>query len=154
MGNFFDAKSTSGYTFSLGSGHFSFNSKIQTVVAQSTAEAEFISAANAANQAIWLRNLLVDLGFPQLQPTIIYCDNKSAISMIKNPSFHGKTKHIKIKYFAVRYSKSQNITNFQYCESSNQLADIFTKSLTGNKHEFFRNCLGIIPKRLKEEIVG
>ena len=54
-----DAKSTSGYMFSLGSGVFSWNSKKQDVVAQSSAEAEYISAAAAANQAIWLRKNFV-----------------------------------------------------------------------------------------------
>ena len=58
-----DGKSTSGYGFSVGSGMFSWCSKKQDVVAQSTAEAEFIAAAAGANQCIWLRKMLIDLGF-------------------------------------------------------------------------------------------
>ncbi|XP_017628838.1 secreted RxLR effector protein 161-like [Gossypium arboreum] len=60
-GSLDDMKSTSGYVFNLGSGAICWSSKKQQVVAQSTAEAEYITAA--ANQAIWLRNLLSDLGF-------------------------------------------------------------------------------------------
>jgi hypothetical protein len=57
-----DMKSTSGYIFTIGSGAICWNAKKQEVVAQSTAEAEYISLAAAANQAIWLNKLLADLG--------------------------------------------------------------------------------------------
>jgi len=56
-----DAKSTSGYCFSLGSGIFSWSCKKQDIVAQSTAEAEFVAAAAAVNQALWLKKILADL---------------------------------------------------------------------------------------------
>ncbi|KAL0283355.1 UNVERIFIED_CONTAM: hypothetical protein Sangu_2894600 [Sesamum angustifolium] len=56
-----DMKSTSGYTFSLGSGIFSWASKKQATVAQSSAEAEYIAAAATSNQAIWLRRILEDI---------------------------------------------------------------------------------------------
>ncbi|KAK4390397.1 Secreted RxLR effector protein [Sesamum angolense] len=52
-----DMKSTSDYTFSLGSGIFSWASKKQATVAQSSAEAEYIAAAATSNQAIWLRRI-------------------------------------------------------------------------------------------------
>ena len=57
-----DMKSTAGYAFSLGSGVFSWNPKEQSVVAQSTAEVEFITASSGVDQAIWLRKILRDLG--------------------------------------------------------------------------------------------
>ncbi|XP_022751424.1 uncharacterized protein LOC111300070 [Durio zibethinus] len=56
-----DMKSTSGYVFFIGLNVFSWNSKKQGTVAQSTAEAEYIAAAAAVNQAIWLRKILMDL---------------------------------------------------------------------------------------------
>ena len=56
-----DLKSISGYCFFLRSGAFSWCSKKQDIVAQSTAEAEFIVATAAINQALWLRKILVDL---------------------------------------------------------------------------------------------
>ncbi|WMV50768.1 hypothetical protein MTR67_044153 [Solanum verrucosum] len=49
-----DIKNTSGYAFTLGPTMFSRNSKKQEVVAQSSAEAEYIAAAGATNQALWL----------------------------------------------------------------------------------------------------
>ncbi|KAJ4718260.1 Retrovirus-related Pol polyprotein from transposon TNT 1-94 [Melia azedarach] len=84
-----DGKSTSGYAFSVGSGMFSWCSKKQDVVAQSTAEAEFIAAAAGANQCIWLRKMLIDLGFGQINASPIFCDSKSAIAIAKNPVQHG-----------------------------------------------------------------
>ncbi|KAL0340719.1 UNVERIFIED_CONTAM: Retrovirus-related Pol polyprotein from transposon RE2 [Sesamum radiatum] len=86
-----DMKSTSGYTFSLGSGIFSWASKKQATVAQSSAEAEYIAAAATSNQAIWLRRILEDMGEKQEEPTTIYCDNKSAIAITKNPVQHSRT---------------------------------------------------------------
>ncbi|KAL0343433.1 UNVERIFIED_CONTAM: hypothetical protein Sangu_1230700 [Sesamum angustifolium] len=97
-----DMKSTSGYTFSLGSGIFSWASKKQATVAQSSAEAEYIAAAATSNQAIWLRRILEDMGEKQKEPTRIYCDNKSAIAITKNPVQHSRTKHIDIKYHSLR----------------------------------------------------
>jgi len=64
-------KSTTGYAFSLGSGMFSRNSRKQEIVAQSTTEAEYVAAAAAANQAIWLRKILYDLGIQQLEATVL-----------------------------------------------------------------------------------
>ncbi|KAL3612663.1 hypothetical protein D5086_003683 [Populus alba] len=78
-------KSTSGYVFTIGSGAICWNAKKQDVVAQSTVEAEYISLAAAANQAIWLNKLLADLGQEQSSPTELYCDNKSAIAIAQNP---------------------------------------------------------------------
>ncbi|CAA0806487.1 cysteine-rich RLK (RECEPTOR-like protein kinase) 8 [Striga hermonthica] len=81
-----DMKSTSGYTFSLGSGIFSWSSKKQDCVAQSSAEAEYVATALTTSQAIWLRRILGYMGEYQESPTEIFCDNKSAITMAKNPA--------------------------------------------------------------------
>ncbi|KAL0285421.1 UNVERIFIED_CONTAM: Retrovirus-related Pol polyprotein from transposon TNT 1-94 [Sesamum calycinum] len=54
-----------------------------------------------SNHAIWLRRILEDIGEKQEEPTI-YCDNKSAIAITKNPVQHSRTKHIDIKYHSLR----------------------------------------------------
>ena len=58
VGSIDDMKSTSGYTFLFGSGICSWLSKKQSVVAQSNAQAEYVSASKATSQAIWLRRIL------------------------------------------------------------------------------------------------
>ncbi|XP_060966156.1 secreted RxLR effector protein 161-like [Cannabis sativa] len=76
-GSMDDMKSTSGYAFTLGSGIFSWASKKQATVAQSSAEAEYIAAAMTTSQAIWLKRILEDMGELQEEATKIYCDSKS-----------------------------------------------------------------------------
>nr|KYP64077.1 Retrovirus-related Pol polyprotein from transposon TNT 1-94 [Cajanus cajan] len=78
-------KSTTGYCFSFGSGVFSWCSSKQDIVAQSTAEAEYVAANATANQAIWIRNILGDLHMEQNKPTQIFVDNQAAISISHNP---------------------------------------------------------------------
>ncbi|TXG53604.1 hypothetical protein EZV62_018860 [Acer yangbiense] len=68
---------------------------------QSSAEAKYIAAAAAPNQAIWIRKVLTDLNYVQEKPTRLWCD-MSAISMAKNPIQYGRTKHINVKFHAIR----------------------------------------------------
>ena len=65
----------------------------QACVALLTAEAEYISLTSAIQESLWLQQLLSDL---QKQPTVIFEDDQSAISLAKNPKFHGRSKHIAI----------------------------------------------------------
>ena len=146
-----DMRSTSGYFFSLGSGFFSWSSKKQDVIAQSTAEAEYVAAAGAVNQALWLRKLLADLNHHQKEPTTIFVDNEAAISISKDPVFHGKTKHFKIKYYVIREVQKNKEILLVHCRSEAQLADILTKALSKAKFEELRRSLGICSKRGKEE---
>ena len=91
-------KSTSGYLFMINNVPVSWRSKLQSCVALSTAEAEYMALASAAQEAIWMQKLMLELGQQEdgIRPTIIYEDNQSAISISKNPQFHGRTKHIDI----------------------------------------------------------
>jgi len=84
VGNLDDSKSTSGYVFSFGSDVFSWNSKKQDVVAQSTAKIEYILVASAGNQVIWYRRVLYDVGQLHDELIVIWVDNKSAIAIAKN----------------------------------------------------------------------
>ncbi|KAK5795584.1 hypothetical protein PVK06_036853 [Gossypium arboreum] len=138
-----DMKSTSGYFFTLGSGVFSWSSKKQQTVAQSTAEAEYIASAGAVNQAIWLRKLLYDLNEEQVEATEIKVDNQSAIAIAKNPVFHGKTKHFKIKYHFVREAELSKEINLVHCCSEVQLADILTKPLATTRFEYLKKQIGV-----------
>ncbi|XP_074318549.1 secreted RxLR effector protein 161-like [Silene latifolia] len=76
-----DMKSTSGYAFTLGFGIFSWMSKKQGVVTQSTAEAEYVAASATVNQTIWLRKILADMGHTQENSTEVLVDSKSAITI-------------------------------------------------------------------------
>ena len=98
----YDRRSTSGYVFSFGSGAVSWRSKKQPTVALSSTEAEYRGAAMvAACEIAWLRKLLHDLGYVDLGPVTLYCDNMSSIQLANNPVFHARTKHFEVHYHYV-----------------------------------------------------
>nr|GEZ16483.1 retrovirus-related Pol polyprotein from transposon TNT 1-94 [Tanacetum cinerariifolium] len=90
------SKSTTGYVFALWGGTVSWVSKLQLVVAMSTIEAEYAAAAQASKEAVWLKMLSEELGHEQEKITL-FCDNQSALYLATNPSFHSKTKHIRVQ---------------------------------------------------------
>ena len=139
-----EMSSTSGFCFSMGGTIFCWNSKKQTVVAHSTAEAEYIAAYVAANHLVWLRKILGELSFEQANPTILWCDNMAAIAISKNSVFHNRTKHMKIKFHAIRQFQQEGELEMQYCPTLEQLADLFTKSLAKERFKDLREKIGMI----------
>ncbi|KAK1438803.1 hypothetical protein QVD17_04614 [Tagetes erecta] len=146
-----DRKSLSAYVFTLGTGMVSWRSKKQPTVALSSTEAEYISATGATCQALWLRRVLEDLGYKQNKPTMIYCDNKSAIHLAKNPVTDGRTRHIDIKYHFIREMIGKEQVNLEFCNTYNQVADVFTKSLAREKFVYFRHKLGVMEFESRED---
>ncbi|KAI5342232.1 hypothetical protein L3X38_010107 [Prunus dulcis] len=138
-----DRRSTSGFAFTLGSGMFSWASIKQNTVALSTAEAEYVSAAEATSQAKWLRFVLEDFGEEQVEGTPILCDNTSAIAMAKNPVFHQKTRHISRKFHFIREAIQAKEIELIYCKTEDQIADILTKALSKDRFVYLRDLLGV-----------
>lgn len=100
----------------------------------STAVAEYIPANEGAKEAIWTQELLSDLDFSQIEPTALFCDNEAASSLIKNPAFHQRTKHIGIKYHYVRDASNdikerKKLFEVKEISTHAQLADSLIKSL-------------------------
>ncbi|GLJ07318.1 hypothetical protein SUGI_0064280 [Cryptomeria japonica] len=93
-GDLVDRKSTSGYSFHLGSGPICWQSKKQHAIALSSTEAEYRGTVNAAIETIWLQQILIEFGFTTPWPTVLHCDNQNAIAISKNPVQHQQTKHI------------------------------------------------------------
>ena len=91
-----DQKSNSGFVFMMSGATISWNSKRKTCVALSTAEAEYIALAKAAQESIWLQQLLIDMRKNSVDPMTIFEDNQSTIAITKNPQHHGRVKHIDI----------------------------------------------------------
>ena len=112
-------------------------------VALSTAESEYVALAGATQEATWIRRLLEDLHSGQTEPTIICEDNQSAICIAQNPQYHGKTKHVDIKYHYVLEKVVDTTIELQYCPTSDMIADILTKGLTYDKFSRFRALSGV-----------
>jgi len=96
-----DRRSTTGNVFLLGGGAVSWLSKKQSTVALSTAVAEYVALSQAAQECVWLRRLLSDLGM-DATPVVILEDNQGAIAIAKNPVDHSRTKHIDFRYHYIR----------------------------------------------------
>nr|GEW81154.1 hypothetical protein [Tanacetum cinerariifolium] len=91
-----DRKSTTGGCQFLGKRLISWQCKKQTIIANSTTEAEYVAVASCYGHVLWIQNQMLDYGF-NLMSTKIYIDNESTICIVKNPVFHSKTKHIEIR---------------------------------------------------------
>jgi hypothetical protein len=113
------------------------------VTALSSCEAEYIAGTFAACQALWLDSVMKELKCEPSKPLVLRIDNKSAISLAKNPISHGRSKHIETKYHFIREQVSNGVIEVQYCPTELQLADGFTKALKLERFEFLRKQLGI-----------
>ncbi|GJT76277.1 hypothetical protein Tco_1043002 [Tanacetum coccineum] len=100
-GDYIYRKSTSGVCTFMGCCLTSWFSKKQTALAISTTEAEYVSVRKACQQALWMKQALVDYGV-RLDDIPIMCDNKGAIDLSKNPVQHSQTKHIEIRHHFLR----------------------------------------------------
>ena len=139
-----DRKSVSGHTYLLGGGAISWNSKKQTTTALSSTEAEYTAISHATRQAIWLRNLLEGLGYPQEEPTVLYSDNQSAITLTRDAQFHARSKHFDVQNHFVREKVENGIVDIIYVPTDDNIADVFTKALPKPKHQKFRENLGML----------
>jgi len=139
-----DKKSQSGFLFKFAGSAISWESKKQRSVALSTCESEFMALSECAKESIHQKNLLGELD-PDLvkSPITIFCDNQSAIKLMKNPTFHNKTKHIDIRYTFTRDLYEQKDIDILYISSENNCADILTKGLNGPRHNYLCKLMGL-----------
>jgi hypothetical protein len=113
-------------------------------VSLSSCEAEYIVAASAAYQGVWLSRLISDLTFEKLKKFTFLMDSKSAIELSKNPVYHERSKHIDTRYHFIRECVSQGIAEVEHVSTDKQLADILTKPLGRIKFVEMRQELGVI----------
>jgi len=96
------SKSTSRKLFFLGKCRVSWQSVKQQVVAPSSCEAEYIATTVVSTEELWLARLLDDLPWQRRRNSRAQVDSKSALAFAKNPVFHERSKHIRIKYLFIR----------------------------------------------------
>lgn len=126
-----DRKSHTAVTCHIGknSGAFIWRSKKQSVTADSSTVAEFIATHTAAQEIMWTRSILGELGFPQGGPTLLQEDNQSTIAMLNNDCHGAKTKHIDIRYNLIREQVQRGVIKLVYCPTDQMISDILTKPL-------------------------
>ena len=107
----------------------SWRSKKQSVVARSSAEAEFRSMAHGVCELLWLRTMLDELGYPVREPMKLYCDNKAAISIAHNPVQHDRTKHVEVDRHFIKEKLNLGLICTPYVSTHDQVADVLTKGV-------------------------
>ena len=105
-----------------------------------------MALASATQEAVWIHQLLTDLENKPTDATHINKDNQAAIHMAKNPQFHGRAKHIDIKYHFVREQVAKAIVKACYCKSEEMIADMLTKGLNRARFERLRKMTGVQSK--------
>jgi hypothetical protein len=122
-------RSTTGYIFFISGGPVSWQSRMQTTVALSSMEAEYMAASAATQEALWQTRLLQQLGMRVDLPITLYEDNKSAIMFADHPGDHRTTKHIDTKVNFAREAQTNGFIKLVYVPTAEQLADGMTKAL-------------------------
>lgn len=84
--------------------------------------------------------------------TLIRCDNKSTIAIAKNLVMHGRTKRINIRFHFFRDLVSTGVIELLHYSTEEQTADIFTKPLSVQKHNYMRSRLGICDFESREGV--
>ncbi|RVW31986.1 Retrovirus-related Pol polyprotein from transposon RE1 [Vitis vinifera] len=110
-GNIIDRRSTSGYCSFVWGNLVTWRSKKQSVVARSSAEAEYKALAQGICEGIWIKRVLSELGQTSSSPILMMCDNQAAISIAKNPVHHDRTKHVEIdRHFITEKLDQEDLT--------------------------------------------
>lgn len=87
--------------------------------------------------------MLKDIKIIYDEPTIIYCDNSSAINMSKNLVKHSKTKYKSIKYNYLKEKVNEQKVKLEYVSTKERIVDIFTKSLPIDTFAYLGDKLGL-----------
>ena len=138
-----DRGSNSGYFTFVGGNLVTWRSKKQNVIARSSVKAEFRGMTLGICEALWLRLLLMDLGYLPRQPIRLYCDNKAACDIAHNPVQHDHTKHVEVDRFFIKEKLDEKIVELPKIRSEDQLADILTKSVSSRVYSKFLGKLGM-----------
>nr|GEV93356.1 retrovirus-related Pol polyprotein from transposon TNT 1-94 [Tanacetum cinerariifolium] len=140
LNGFINEESTSGICKFVGCSLTYWVLKKQTALAISTTEAEYVSTRKACQQALWMKQALIDYDV-RLDDVPIMCDNKCVIDLRKNPVQHSRTKHIEICHHFLRDNVQKGHISIAKVPSIDNIVDIFTKPL--KRESFNYLCLGL-----------
>ena len=131
----------------FGGGPILWSSKKQVAIALSSTEAEYMGVVNACIQAVWLQGILLEFGIGSFFPTVIFCDNQSAIKMYTDPVTRKRTKHVEIHMHYIKELVHDRTIVLQYFPTDEQIAYIFTKIFTEKMFTYLRSLLGVSSSR-------
>jgi hypothetical protein len=133
-----------GFAVFFGPNLVSWSARKQPTVSRSSTEAEYKSLANATAEMMWIQRLLIELGVSHSPVARLWCDNIGAKYLSANPVFHARTKHIEIDFHFVRERVAQKLLDIRFINTSDQVADDFTKPISAAKLREFRFNLNLV----------
>ncbi|XP_042460477.1 uncharacterized mitochondrial protein AtMg00810-like [Zingiber officinale] len=137
-------RSVIGWCMFLGTSLIAWKSKKQDRVSKSSTESEYRAMSSACSEIVWLRGLLGELGFSQLEPTPLHADNTSAIQIAANPVFHERTKHIEVDCHSIREAYDACVITLPHITTEFQITNVFTKALSRHRHHFLIDKLMLV----------
>ncbi|GJX94568.1 retrovirus-related pol polyprotein from transposon TNT 1-94 [Tanacetum coccineum] len=142
-----DLRYQMGYVFVMNGGVVDWKSSKQSTTAMSSMEAEYIAAAEAAMEAIWIRKFISVLGVvPNIdKPMDMYCDNTCAITIADEPGVQKGAKHFRRKYHFIREEIQEGDIRILKVHTDNNLADPFTKPMPCTKYVEHARSIGLRP---------
>jgi hypothetical protein len=127
-------RSVTGFIFSFAGAAVAYKSKLQSICATSSTEAEFIAAVLAAKTAKYLRSVLSELGYAPTGPTTLHVDNQAAVAMINESKPTPRSRHIDIQHFAVQEWRARGWIVVSHLAGVLNPADQATKALGSQLH--------------------
>jgi hypothetical protein len=136
-------KSHSGFFFTLANCATSWVSKAQKTIAFSSTEAEFMALSDCSRQACWYMNLFGELKMRDPTPIPINGDNQGSIFIGQNPVTEGRTKHIDIRYHAIRDYIEEGKIELFFLRTNENPTDMLTKNLSEEQIKLFSKSFGL-----------
>ena len=126
-------------------GAIDWRSSKQSTVAQSTTKAEYIAASEAAQEAVWIKKFVAELGVvPNIEhPMKMYCDNSSVIILAKESRVRKGSRHILRKFDYIHEVVERKEIDILKVHTDENLADPFTKPMTHQKHDCHASSIGL-----------
>ena len=138
-------KSQSGYIFKLNGSAISWKSTLQSVVALSATEAEYIALTEAIKEGKWLKGILGDFGIKQDKVRVM-CDSSSAISLARHQYFHERSKHIDVRLHFIRDEIASGEVEVLKVGTEDNAADALTKTLSVSKLKHCLELVSVLPQ--------
>jgi hypothetical protein len=140
----YNGRSHSGIVITIGNrycGPVLVKSKVQKIVTLSSTESEMVALVEGMQWLITLNSILLEIGINVSKPVVLQ-DNQSVLHLIKNgEGAHGRNRHMRIKWNFIKELIDSQIVDIQYCKSSDMVADLLTKPLSGKMFWNQRNVI-------------
>ena len=125
-------------------GAVSWSSKKQELVTLSTTEAEYVAATHTVKKIMWLQCLIREVFHPLAEPTMLYSNSQTAITLTRDRNYHAHMKHIDVCYHYIHYVIKGGSIQLIYCPTDELTADTLTKALPSAKVKHFAAAMGLV----------